>query len=1124
MKKKLLACLMVVAMIFGALALSSCSIGEVVDKIDSVKNGLESIGENLPWKDSDCKESLGNSEKEPSESSGTTHSHYFERVPSERCLKSSASCTKKAEYYYSCSCGELDSKTFEYGDYEHKEVIDKAIDPTCTETGLTEGKHCSECSKILTAQTELPALRHNIVNHDGKPATCTEKGYEPYETCTRCDYTTYREIPLAEHDLDNGFCKNCGKEITPHTHIEVIDKGTPATCLNQGLTDGKHCSICNKVLESQTVIPALGHDLTSHSGKAATCIEKGWNAYNTCSRCSYTTYREIPALGHDIVSHIGKAATCTDVGYKNYETCSRCTYTTYEELPALGHNLTYHNGKAATCLESGYDAYEECSRCDYTTYRKINALGHDYVSHSGKEATCTEAGYKDYETCSRCSYTTYEEIPALGHNYVNGKCMRCGAGDEATYSRDGNYVYFGSYPQTKVSNETLINTLNTKTGKLPTKENNYLWTSYKYYLNYSTNDYMWYIDEDLNGFKYRGVYFTSYRPNYCTTTSSTSYFQEDNGYYLNTVYWFRYEPIKWRLLTELTGKAFLMCDIAIDSQQYYHTGDLITIDEKTVYSNNYKESEIRHWLNNTFYNTAFSDLQKTIIRTTNVNNNARSTNPYCSSTYWNEGKNDFTCEDTNDKVFLLSEYEVTNPAYGFSSNMYGDSSRQLNSSDYAKSQGNSQYNNDFYNGKCRWLLRSPDFQHVNCLHNIIYDGTPSIKNGINDFTGYGIVPALWITLNNNGEHMHEITYHEGKAVTCTEVGYAAYEYCVNCDYSTYEEIPALGHNFVNGTCTRCGESDGYTYTREGNYIYFGSYPQTKVTDQSLVSSLNYLAGTLPTSSNSYSWTSYGYYISGSIQDFMWYIDKTYNNSKYRGIYFTSYRRLSCTTNETNNWQDNNGYYTSNVYWFKYEPIKWRILTEYTGKAFLMCDMAIDTQQYYHTSRDATRTINGKTVNENNYAESDIRKWLNETFYNTAFTPFKKSLIQTTVVDNSARSTNPYNNATKWNSGKNSYACENTSDKVFLLSEYEVTNTAYGFNGKPLTQDTARRLKSSDYAKSQGCGQGDRNYEGNCCWWLRSPYCSESYSTRIVLTDGYCHNRYFTNSSYMGVVPALWIAL
>lgn len=1064
MKKKLLACLMVIAMIFGALALSSCSIGEVVDKIDSVKNGLESIGENLPWKDSDCKESLGNSEKEPSESSGTTHSHYFERVPSERCLKSSASCTKKAEYYYSCSCGELDSKTFEYGDYEHKEVIDAAVEPTCTETGLTEGKHCSECNKILTAQTELPALGHNIVNHDGKPATCTEKGYEPYETCTRCDYTTYREIPFAEHDLDNGFCKNCGKEITPHTHIEVIDKGTPATCLNQGLTDGKHCSICNKVLESQTVIPALGHDLTSHSGKAATCIEKGWNAYNTCSRCSYTTYREIPALGHDIVSHIGKAATCTDAGYKNYETCSRCTYTTYEELPALGHNLTYHNGKAATCLETGYDAYEECSRCDYTTYRKINALGHDYVSHSGKEATCTEAGYNDYETCSRCSYTTYEEIPALGHNFISGTCTRCDMpdgsgdiGDDDIYTKVGDYIYFGSYPQTKVENTSLISSLNNLAGTLPTSSNSHNWTSYSYYIESSVQNYMWYIDKIYNNVKYRGVYFTSYRPNSCAKSSNTdNSLQDNNGYNLKTVYWFKYNPIKWRVLTEEDGKAFLMCDMAIDALQYYYhsNGGTRIVDGKTVYENNYAESEIRKWLNVTFYNIAFNSLQKSLIQTTVVDNSARSTNLYSVV----NKDNSFACENTNDKVFLLSKYEITNPAYGFITMAGGavDKARLLKSSDYAKSQGCYQSSISYFLGNCEWWLRSPYCDYSERAVYVYYD---SDFNGsdIVDSTSRGVVPALWLDFGDT------------------------------------------------------------SYARIDNYIYFGSYPQTKVTDTSLLSSLNALVGSLPTSSNSYNWTSYNYYIEGSVQNYMWYIDEIYYNVKYRGVYFTSYRPSLCygSSNKDNSVQGKYGYSLNTVYWFKYEPIKWRILTEETDKAFLMCDMAIDALQYYH---------NDSVIYANNYAESDIRKWLIDTFYNTAFNNLQKSLIQTTEVDNSAKSTNPYNNAMQWNNGNNSYTCENTKDKVFILSEHEITNPAYGFNDFG-TSDTTRRLKSSDYAKSQGCYLSSiSSFLGNCWWWLRSPYCNDSSGARRVRDSGISDYNDRVSNTSGGVVPALWINL
>ena len=74
-----------------------------------------------------------------------------------------------------------------------------------------------------------------------------------------------------------------------------------------------------------------------HDAKAATCTEKGWNAYDTCSRCDYSTYEEIAALGHGLVHHNAKAATCTEKGWNAYDTCSRCDYTTYAEIAALGH-------------------------------------------------------------------------------------------------------------------------------------------------------------------------------------------------------------------------------------------------------------------------------------------------------------------------------------------------------------------------------------------------------------------------------------------------------------------------------------------------------------------------------------------------------------------------------------------------------------------------------------------------------------------------------------------------------------------------------------------------------------------------------------------------------------------
>ena len=306
------------------------------------------------------------------------------------CTGGTATCTTKAV------CEACGGKYGKRNLNNHALVHYDAQAPTCTKPGWDAFDTCPRC--YYTTFRAIPALKHDLEHHEAKAPTCTEKGWDAYEACSRfgCDYTTRKEIPALNHDF-------------------VHHDAQAPTCTKPGWDAFDTCSRCDYTTYVER--PAQ-HDLEQHAAKAPTCTEIGWDAFDTCSRCDYTTYQEIPALNHNLEQHAAKAPTCTEKGWNAYDTCSRCDYTTYAELPALNHDLEQHAAKAATCTEKGWNAYDTCSRCDYTTYVEQPALNHDLEQHAAKAPTCTKPGWDAYETCSRCDYTTtYQELPALNHDY-----------------------------------------------------------------------------------------------------------------------------------------------------------------------------------------------------------------------------------------------------------------------------------------------------------------------------------------------------------------------------------------------------------------------------------------------------------------------------------------------------------------------------------------------------------------------------------------------------------------------------------------------------------------------------------------------------------------------------------
>ena len=197
--------------------------------------------------------------------------HWFVQGTVSVCLKSAATCVAPAVYYTNC-------------DYCYHKGTDTYVDP----------------------YNGPDPNNHDLVHHDAKAPTCTEIGWDAYETCQRegCTYTTKVEIP------------------------------------------------------------ALKHKLVHHDAKAPTCTETGWEEYDTCSRCDYTTKVELLALKHDLVHHDAKAPTCTEIGWNEYDACQRegCDYTTKVEIPAAGHDYTEKVVKP-TCGKGGYTLHT-CKKCN----------------------------------------------------------------------------------------------------------------------------------------------------------------------------------------------------------------------------------------------------------------------------------------------------------------------------------------------------------------------------------------------------------------------------------------------------------------------------------------------------------------------------------------------------------------------------------------------------------------------------------------------------------------------------------------------------------------------------------------------------------------------------------------
>ena len=266
--------------------------------------------------------------------------HWFVQGAVSVCLKSAATCVAPAVYYTNC-------------DYCYHKGTDTYVDPN----------------------NGPDPNNHDMMHHDAKAPTCTEIGWDAYETCQRegCTYTTKVEIP------------------------------------------------------------ALKHKLVHHDAKAPTCTETGWEEYDTCSRCDYTTKVELPALKHDLVHHDAKAPTCTEIGWNEYDACQRegCDYTTKVEIPAPGHDYTEKVVKP-TCEKVGYTLHT-CKKCndsykDHQTKTLLHWYGEWTSNGDGTHsATCKRKDCK-HVSKTECAIVEFKQDEA-----TRTLCPVCGNVSDGTH-------------------------------------------------------------------------------------------------------------------------------------------------------------------------------------------------------------------------------------------------------------------------------------------------------------------------------------------------------------------------------------------------------------------------------------------------------------------------------------------------------------------------------------------------------------------------------------------------------------------------------------------------------------------------------------------------------------------
>ncbi len=299
----------------------------------------------------------------------------------------------------------------------------------------TTPQTCTECNYVYEN-----AFGHTEETVLGKEATCTATGLTAGKKCSVCGTTTLEQ-----------------EEISMKPHTEEPVPGKAATCTATGLTDGKKCSVCGTITLEQEEISMKLHTFVEKVERVdATCIASGMQAHYRCIDCQGYFDEEQTATtesaliiaidedAHDYINHDAQVPTCTEAGWDAYETCSRCTYTTKVEIPAshTPAEAVKENEKAATCTTNGsYDSVVKCSVCGEELSRTpvtVKATGHKF--ENGK---CTNDGCKATQISGNVATFEFGTDGSTGHkDTTNSKSTHSEEQNGYTLSFTGGIKFY----------------------------------------------------------------------------------------------------------------------------------------------------------------------------------------------------------------------------------------------------------------------------------------------------------------------------------------------------------------------------------------------------------------------------------------------------------------------------------------------------------------------------------------------------------------------------------------------------------------------------------------------------------------------------------------------------------